>query len=55
MAGRCGESCSARGERTRQWIGWLGVLSAVLFLGSNYVVVKQFEAGDGQFYILETF
>jgi glucose uptake protein GlcU len=49
VVGRCGESCSARESRA-QWIGWLGVVVAVLFLGSNYVVVKQFDTGDGMFF-----
>ena len=47
VAGRCGESCSAR-DNSYQWLGWLGVAVAVFFLGSNYVVVKRFDTGDGE-------
>ena len=47
VPGRCGESCSSR-DREHSWLGWLGVIIAVLFLGSNYVVVKQFDSGDGE-------
>ena len=49
VPGRCGETCSAR-ENEHQWLGWLGVVVAILFLGSNYVVVKQFDSGDGELY-----
>ena len=47
VPGRCGETCSARVDK-HQWLGWLGVIVAVLFLGSTYVVVKQFDSGDGK-------
>ena len=47
VSGRCGESCSAR-ESSQQWLGWMGVLAAVFFLGSNYVVVKRFDTGNGE-------
>ena len=44
--GRCGETCGGRTDST-QWIGWVGVVVAVLTLGSNYVPVKKFDTGDG--------
>ncbi|CAI8041520.1 Transmembrane protein 144, partial [Geodia barretti] len=49
VPGRCGETCSARVDK-HQWLGWLGVIVAVLFLGSTYVVVKQFDSADGMFF-----
>ena len=31
-----------------EWIGWVGVVIAVLFFGSNFVPVKKFDTGDGE-------
>ena len=44
--GKCGEACGAK-TNSSQWIGWLGVLVAIVALGSNYVPVKKFDTGDG--------
>ncbi|KAL6073526.1 Transmembrane protein 144a [Balamuthia mandrillaris] len=33
-----------------EWVGFLAAAVAVIFFGSNYVPVKQFEAGDGIFF-----
>ena len=29
------------------WVGWLSMLIAVLFFGSNWVPIKQYDTGDG--------
>ena len=34
---------------TPPYVGYLCALIAVLFYGSNFVPVKQFETGDGKF------
>jgi hypothetical protein len=47
--GKCGDTCGARTDST-QWIGWVGVVVAVLTLGSNYVPVKKLDTGDGMFF-----
>lgn len=44
---KCREMCGAQTDST-QWIGWVGVVIAVLTLGSNYVPIKMFDTGDGK-------
>ena len=29
------------------WVGWVGVVIAVVFFGSNFIPVKKFDTGDG--------
>lgn len=35
-----------------EYVGYIGVLISVLFLGSNYLPIKKFETGDGMFFQL---
>ena len=44
---KCGEMC---GSHSAPWIGYIGALIAVVFFGSNFVPVKQFDTGDGLFF-----
>ena len=31
-------------------IGWIGIVIAVLFFGSNFIPIKKYETGDGMFF-----
>jgi hypothetical protein len=32
------------------YVGYIGVLISVVFLGSNFLPIKKFETGDGMFF-----
>lgn len=44
---RCGKMCSSK-EQKSQWIGYLGAVIAILLFGSNFIPVKKFDTGDGE-------
>jgi len=33
-----------------QLIGYIGIATAVLFFGSNFIPIKKYETGDGMFF-----
>ena len=42
-------SCSDDGGASEVWVGWVGVVIAVAFFGSNFIPVKKFDTGDGEY------
>jgi glucose uptake protein GlcU len=43
-------SCGDGGKESDVWVGWVGVVIAVVFFGSNFIPVKKFDTGDGLFF-----
>ena len=41
-------SCGDGGKESDVWVGWVGVVIAVVFFGSNFIPVKKFDTGDGK-------
>ena len=46
---KCQASCNSNATRdSKEYLGYIGALVAVLCFGSNFVPVKQYETGDGE-------
>ena len=45
-------TCSNEGRGNMMWVGWVGVVIAVVFFGSNFIPVKKFDTGDGKVTIM---
>lgn len=42
---KCSSSCNA--AHSKEYLGYIGAIVAVVFFGSNFVPVKKYETGDG--------
>ena len=42
-------------EAGQVWVGWVGVVIAVVFFGSNFIPVKKFDTGDGELTLLQLY
>ena len=40
--------CKDNDSDHSEWVGWVGVVIAVVFFGSNFIPVKKFDTGDGK-------
>jgi hypothetical protein len=47
-----GETTSSLDEPNQKILGFLALSVSILFFGSNYLPVKQYETGDGMFFQL---
>lgn len=46
---KCQASCNSNATRdSKEYLGYIGAVIAVLCFGSNFVPVKQYETGDGE-------
>ena len=44
----CRASCSNSTGDSKEYVGYIGAIVAVLLFGSNFVPVKKYNTGDGE-------